>query len=42
MCAAETMSTVKPAGSIVPAIDHAVLQACMKKYGRLDEGAAKL
>ena len=42
MCAAEPMSTVKPPGGVVPAIDHAALQACMKKYGRFDEGAAKL
>jgi D-aminopeptidase len=42
MCAAETISTVKPAGGLVKAIDHAALQACLKKYGRLEEGAAKL
>ena len=42
MCAAESMSTVKPAGAVVPAIDHRALQVCMKKYGRLNESPAKL
>lgn len=35
MLAAETMTTVKPAGKTVQAIDHEALLAVMKKYNRM-------
>lgn len=39
MCAAEDMSSVKPAGAVIRAIPHDALQACMRNYGRLNEPA---
>lgn len=35
MVAAETMPVVKPAGYVLPAIDHKQLQAVMRRYDRL-------
>ena len=42
VCAAESMSTVKPAGGTIHALDHAALRDALRKYGRLDEPAGKL
>jgi hypothetical protein len=37
MIAAESMTTVKPAGYTVEAIDHDQLKAIMKRYSRLKD-----
>ena len=38
LVAAESMTTVKPAGQVLHAIDHEQLQDVMRKYGRLRPG----
>ena len=35
VCAAEPLSTVKPAGNIVPALDHAALQDVLRRHNML-------